>query len=205
MPGGKQGAAVPVWQEGPIQPGGQAHLPGKEQRPPFWHGTWHRAVRANKHSITRWGCASPFPCLHKHALCTHVGQHNLVPALGMGCSILVGLSCAEDVLGAAGVGQTGLGLEGGRGACNQHRSGEGEPRCALTAQESIWCCSMSSSGGRLAADVLTCSAFALRCTSQCPPESISLPLLLIYMERTCSLYLFSGNSKVNKQSHRKKA
>lgn len=151
------------------------------------------------------GLRIPLPCLHKHALCTHVGQHNLVPALDVGCSILVGLSCAEDVLGAAGVGQTGLGLEGGRGACNQHRSGEGEPRCALTAQESIWCCSMSSSGGRLAADVLTCSAFALRCTSQCPPESISLPLLLIYMERTCSLYLFSGNSKVNKQSHRKKA
>lgn len=42
-----------------------------------------------------------------------------------------------------------------------------------------------SSGERLAADVPMCSAFALCCTSQCTPESISLPLLLTYVERTC--------------------
>lgn len=110
MPGGEQGAAVPVWQEGPIQPGGQAHLPGNVQRPPFWHGNWHRAVRANKHSITWWDWTSP---LLSPYVCANTGQHSLVAALGMGCSMLVGLGCAEGVVGAAGMGQTGLGLERG--------------------------------------------------------------------------------------------
>lgn len=56
-PGGQRGAAVPVWQESPVQPGGQAHRPGKAQRPPFWHGTWQRAARAIRHSVTwqGWG------------------------------------------------------------------------------------------------------------------------------------------------------
>lgn len=73
-------ATVPVWQALPVQPGGQEHLPGKAQLPPFWHGSQQRAVTGNTSTASpaAQGVPSSLPapgCVHtpKHTSTTQQG------------------------------------------------------------------------------------------------------------------------------------
>lgn len=77
------GAAVPVWQESPVQPGGQEQRPGKAQWPPFWHGTWQRAAREIRNSVTaRAGGPEPPPLPPK--VCVHAAAPAAQAASGLG-------------------------------------------------------------------------------------------------------------------------
>lgn len=62
---------VPVWQARPIQPGGQEHLSGKTQLPPFWHGTQQRAAGPNKQRVIGQLWGSQAPSLDTMDTCTH--------------------------------------------------------------------------------------------------------------------------------------
>lgn len=94
--GAWRGAAqlVPVWQARPVQPGGQAHLPGKVQLPPFWHGAQQRAARQNMGTASAGSSGGPElpplpPWVHvdTHTVHTHTQQntHQHQPRARMLC------------------------------------------------------------------------------------------------------------------------